>query len=123
MQSNGLVRFGAFELDLRARELRKHGVKIKLQYQPFQLLALLLEQPGQVVTREDIHQKLWPTGTFVDFDHGLNAAIQRLRQALGDSADNPRFVETLARHGYRFLASVDGAANQVSATPQPAHEI
>jgi Tol biopolymer transport system component/DNA-binding winged helix-turn-helix (wHTH) protein len=107
MHSASIVRFGVFELDLRAGELRKHGLKIKLQDQPFQILVMLLEQPGQVVTREQLHQKLWPDGTFVDFEHGLNAAIQRLRQALGDSAENPRFVETLARRGYRFVAPVD----------------
>jgi DNA-binding winged helix-turn-helix (wHTH) protein len=99
MQPASVVRFGAFELDLHTGELHKHGLKIKLQDQPFQILVMLLEQPGQVVTREQIHQKLWAEGTFVDFEHGLNAAIQRLRQALGDSADNPRFVQTLARHG------------------------
>jgi DNA-binding winged helix-turn-helix (wHTH) protein len=88
-------------------ELRKHGLKIKLQDQPFQILVMLLERPGQVVTREQFHEKLWPAGTFVDFEHGLNAAIQRLRQALGDTAENPRFVETLARRGYRFVAPVD----------------
>jgi DNA-binding winged helix-turn-helix (wHTH) protein len=107
MQSTSVVRFGVFELDLRAGELHKHGLKIKLQDQPFQILVMLLEQPGQVVTREQLHQKLWAEGTFVDFEHGLNAAIQRLRQALGDTADNPRFVETLARRGYRFVAPVD----------------
>jgi Tol biopolymer transport system component/DNA-binding winged helix-turn-helix (wHTH) protein len=107
MHSASIVRFGAFELDLQAGELRKHGLKIKLQDQPFQILVMLLEQPGQVVTREQLHQKLWAEGTFVDFEHGLNAAIQRLRQALGDAAENPRFVETLARRGYRFVAPVD----------------
>jgi DNA-binding winged helix-turn-helix (wHTH) protein len=103
------MRFGTFEVDLRAMELRKHGVKIKLQDQPFQILVMLLERPGEVVTREQLHQKLWPGGTFIDFDHGLNNAIQRLRLALGDSAENPRFVETLARRGYRFLAPLDMA--------------
>jgi DNA-binding winged helix-turn-helix (wHTH) protein len=123
MQSAPIVRFGAFEVDLRACELRKHGVRVKLQDQPFQILVMLLEQPGQVVTREQLRQKLWAEGTFVDFEHGLNAAIQRLRQALGDSADNPRFVETLTRHGYRFLAPVDGAVHQAVATIQPAYEV
>ncbi len=102
--STRIVRFGAFELDLRAGELRKHGLKLKLQDQPFQILVMLLEEPGQVVTREQFQQKLWSEGTFVDFEHGLNAAIQRLRQVLGDSADSPRFVETVARRGYRFVA-------------------
>src|SRR5689334_8722278 len=97
------VRFGSFELDLRAGELRKEGVRIKLQEQPFQILAMLLERPGQVVTREELRNKLWPADTFVDFDHGLNKAINKLREALGDAADSPRFIETLARRGYRFM--------------------
>lgn len=100
------VRFGAFEVDLHAGELRKNGVRIKLQEQPLQLLALLLKSPGEVVTREELQRKLWSTGTFVDFEHSLNAAVKRLREALGDSADNPRFIETLPRHGYRFIAPV-----------------
>ena len=87
------ARFGPFEADLRAGELRKHGVRIKLQDQPFQILAMLLERPGEMVTREELHQKLWPADTFVDFDHGLNNAINRLREALSDSADAPRFIE------------------------------
>ena len=105
-----LLRFGAFELDLRARELRKEGVKVKLQEQPFQILAMLLEHQGQVVTREELRSRLWPSDTFVDFDLGLNKAINKLREALGDSADNPRFVETLPRRGYRFLTTLDSAA-------------
>jgi len=99
------VRFGSFEVDLRAGELRKEGSKIKLQDQPFQILALLLERPGQVVTREELQSRLWPSDTFVDFDHSLNKAINKLREALGDSADSPRFIETLAKRGYRFLES------------------
>ena len=99
-------RFGVFELDLRAGELRRSGLKVKLQEQPFQVLTLLLEKPGEVVTRDDLRQRLWPADTFVDFDHSLNAAIKRLRDALGDSAENPTFVETVARRGYRFLAPV-----------------
>ncbi len=102
------VRFGVFEVDLQAAELRKNGVKIKLQEQPFQVLALLLEHPSDVVTREEIQKKLWPADTFVDFEHSLNAAVKRLREALGDSADNPRFVETLPRRGYRFIYPVEG---------------
>jgi len=86
-----------FELDLRAGELRRNGSKIRLQEQPFQILVTLLEHPGEVVTREELRSKLWPADTFVDFDHSLNAAIRRLRDALGDSADRPRFVETVAR--------------------------
>jgi TolB-like protein/DNA-binding winged helix-turn-helix (wHTH) protein/Tfp pilus assembly protein PilF len=108
------IRFGVFELDLSAGELRKKGVRIKLQEQPFQILVMLLERPGQVVTREELHQKLWPEGTFVDFEHGLNAAIQRLREVLGDSADTPRYVETLPRRGYRFIYSVEGREQAVA---------
>ena len=98
------VRFGAFEVDVRAGELRRSGVRIKLQEQPFQVLVRLLERPGQVVTREELRHSLWPEDTFVDFDHSLNTAVNRLREALGDSADSPRFVETLPRRGYRFIA-------------------
>ena len=109
------IRFGVFELDLKAGELRKQGLKIKLQEQPFQILVMLLERPGEVVTREEIQQKLWPADTFVDFEHGINAAVKRLREALDDSADNPRFVETLPRRGYRFIAPVDVGAGLVPA--------
>ncbi len=100
------LRFGVFELDLRAGELRKHGLRVRLQEQPFQVLAMLIEHPSEVVTREEIQKKLWPADTFVDFDQGLNKAINKLREALGDSAESPRFVETVARRGYRFLAEV-----------------
>jgi TolB-like protein/DNA-binding winged helix-turn-helix (wHTH) protein/Flp pilus assembly protein TadD len=100
-----IVRFGLFEVDLRAAELRKNGVKIKLQEQPFRVLVALLRNAGDVVTREELRRELWPTDTFVDFDHSLNAAVKRLRDALDDSAENPRFIETLPRHGYRFIAS------------------
>src|SRR5882724_1297828 len=102
-----VLRFGLFEVDLRAHELRRSGVKLKLQEQPFEVLSLLLERPGEVVTREELRDRLWPADTFVDFDHSVNAAIKRLRDALGDSADNPHFVETLARRGYRFIAPVE----------------
>ncbi len=105
-RSANLVRFDAFEVDLRAQELYKAGRKIKLQVQPFQVLAMLLEQPGEVVTREEMQKKLWPADTFVDFDHSLNTAIKKLRQALGDDKKKPRFVETLPKRGYRFLVSV-----------------
>jgi len=115
-----LVRFGAFEVDLRAGELRKNGVRIKLQEQPLQVLGLLLESPGAVVTREEIQRQLWSTDTFVDFEHSLNAAVKRLREALGDSADNPRFIETLPRHGYRFIAPVQGASPANLQVPTPA---
>ena len=101
-----VARFGLFELDLSAGELRKGGVKLRLQEQPFQVLALLLERAGNVVTREELQQKLWPSDTFVDFDHSLNTAINKVREALGDSASSPRYVETLARRGYRFIAPV-----------------
>src|SRR5262245_59263605 len=96
--------FGSFEVDLGSRELRRQGLKISLQDQPFRLLALLLERAGEVVTREELRDKLWPADTFVDFDHSLNTAVKKLRDALGDSAETPRYVETLARRGYRFVA-------------------
>src|ERR1700743_1991101 len=102
------IRFGVFEVDLAAAELRKSGTRIRLQEQPFQVLTVLLERPGEVVSREDLRQKLWPADTFVDFDHSLNTAVNKLREALGDSASSPRFVETLARRGYRFIAPVNG---------------
>jgi DNA-binding winged helix-turn-helix (wHTH) protein len=106
-QSNSkIARFGVFELDLAAGELRKNGVKLRLQEQPFQVLATLVERPGEVVTREELRQKLWPSDTFVDFDHSLNTAVNKVREVLGDSASSPRYVETLARRGYRFLAPV-----------------
>ena len=106
-RSSNVKRFGTFEVDLRARELRKGGIRIRLQDQPFEILAVMLERPGDVVTREELRQRLWPAGTFVDFEHSLNAAVKRLRAALGDDADNPRFVETLHRRGYRFIAGVE----------------
>ena len=105
-QDRGRLRFGVFELDLRAGELRKHGLRVRLQEQPFQVLATLLKHPGEVVTREELQKKLWPADTFVDFDHGLNKTINKIREALGDSAESPRFVETVSRRGYRFLAEV-----------------
>jgi cholera toxin transcriptional activator len=109
-KSTRVARFGLFELDLSAGELRKSGVKLRLQGQPFQVLALLLERAGDVVTREELQQKLWPSDTFVDFDHSLNTAINKVREALGDSASSPRYVETLARRGYRFIAPVHAEA-------------
>src|SRR5690349_955162 len=107
-QSPAILRFGVFEMDVRAGELRKQGVRIKLQEQPFHVLTLLLQRPGEVVTREELRSENWPADTFVDFDNSLNTAINKLREALGDSADNPRFVETLPRRGYRFIAPVTG---------------
>lgn len=106
-----VARFGVFELDLSAGELRRSGVKLRLQGQPFQVLALLLERAGEVVTREELQQKLWPSDTFVDFDHSLNTAINKVREALGDSASSPRYIETLARRGYRFIAPVEAPAH------------
>lgn len=101
-----ILRFAAFEVDLAAGELRKNGARIRLQEQPFQILTYLLDRAGEVVTREELRQKLWPADTFVDFDHSLNTAVNKLREALGDSATSPRYVETLARRGYRFLAPI-----------------
>lgn len=103
-----IVQFGLFELDLDARELRKSGVRIKLQEQPFQILAMLVERPGAIVTREELQRQLWPGDTFVDFDLSLNSAVKKLRQALNDDSENPRFVETLYRRGYRFIGPVNG---------------
>lgn len=102
------VRFGVFALDLRSGELRKQGLRIRLQEQPLLILQALLERPGEVVTREELRARIWPADTFVDFDHGLYSAMKRLRDALGDSADNPRFIETFSRRGYRFIAPVEG---------------
>src|SRR5437763_9705819 len=107
------VRFGLFELDLAQGVLTKEGRRIRLQEQAFRVLSILLERPGQTVTREQFRQALWTADTFVDFDRGLNAAIAKLRQALGDSADNPRFIETQARRGYRFIAPVTGPVEAV----------
>jgi TolB-like protein/Tfp pilus assembly protein PilF len=104
-----IVRFGEFELDQDAGELRREGTKIRLQEQPFQILQILLEQPGKLVPREELQKRIWPSDTFVDFDHGINNAIKRLREALGDTADTPLYIETLPRRGYRFKASVEGA--------------
>ncbi len=114
-----IARFGVFELDLSVGELRKSGVRLRLQEQPFQMLVLLLERAGEVVTREELRQKLWPSDTFVDFDHSLNTAINKVREALGDSASRPRYIETLARRGYRFIAPVqnDISVDGTSAVP------
>ena len=101
-----IARFGLFEIDLVSAELRKEGTRVRLQEQPFRVLAMLLERPGEMVTREEMRTRLWPGDTFVDFDHGLNTAVNKLREALGDAAANPRFVQTVARRGYRFIAPV-----------------
>jgi DNA-binding winged helix-turn-helix (wHTH) protein len=107
--SEGGLRFDAYHVDLRTGELRKHGRKIRLAGRPFQILALLLERPGELLTRKELQERLWSADTFVDFEHGVNAAIQTLRRALCDSHKNPRFIETLTRRGYRFIAAVEGA--------------
>jgi DNA-binding winged helix-turn-helix (wHTH) protein len=116
-----VVRFDIFEVDLRAGELRKEGRRIKLQEQPFRVLSLLLDRPGEVVTRDEIRQNLWQADTFVDFDHGLNSAVARLREALRDAADKPRFIETVAKRGYRFIGVLDDSAPAVSSAPDESH--
>src|SRR5438477_5002058 len=121
-QAGRIVRFGIFEVDLAAGELRKSGVRVRLQEQPFQVLAYVLQHPGEIVTREELRQKLWPADTFVDFDHSLNTAVNKVREALGDSASSPRYVETLARRGYRFLAPIereDKASQSVELSKAP----
>ena len=105
-------RFGAFEADASTGELRRQGIRVKLNAQPFQVLLMLLEHPGEVLTREEIARTLWSDGTFVDYDHGVNSAVNRIREALGDAATSPRFVETLARRGYRFVAPVESIATK-----------
>ena len=120
-RTDGSVHFGVFDLDVQSEELRKQGVKIRLPHQSFQILARLLESPGEVVTREELRQLLWPGDTFVDFDVGLNSAVKRLRDALGDAAENARFVETLSRRGYRFIGPITGPRQPaVAETPLPA---
>lgn len=122
----GTIQFSVFELDLRVGELRRNGSKVRLQEQPLQVLVSLLERPGEVVSREELRGRLWPADTFVDFDHSLNAAVRRLRDALGDSAETPRFVETVARRGYRFIAPVSGAKQVQPASAvalEPAHRL
>jgi DNA-binding winged helix-turn-helix (wHTH) protein len=106
IRSGRRVRFGQFEMDEHAGELRKEGIKVRLQEQPLQILQILLEHPGEVVTREELRKRVWPTDTFVDFDHGINNAVKRLREALGDTAETPRYIETLPRRGYRFVERI-----------------
>src|SRR5437868_15181719 len=113
--SAGFACFGEYEADLRSHELRRNGSRVRLPDQAFQVLALLLERPGELVTREQIQRELWPSDTYVDFDHGLNNAVNRLREALGDSAEAPRFVKTLPRRGYRFIATVKGRSLRAEA--------
>src|ERR1700730_6317659 len=108
-----IVRFGAFEVDLTKGSLHKNGVRIRVQGKPLQILTLLIEHAGDVVTRDELRQRLWPEGTFVDFEHGLNTAVRKLREALGDDPDNPRFVQTVPRQGYRFIATAQRAGPAV----------
>src|SRR5262245_30206361 len=117
IDSSRVVRFGVYELDLNSGELRKNGLKLRLSGQPSQILVMLLQRPGEVVTREELQKKLWSDGTFVDFDNSLNKAINKIREAVGDSADNPRFVETMARRGYRFIAPVEETSREYLQTP------
>src|SRR5881227_4108575 len=123
MNGNGSdrVKFGPYEVDLHTHELWKYGTRIKLVGQPFDVLTILLKKPGELVTREELRARLWPGDTFVDFNHGLNAAVNKLREALSDSADTPRYVETLPRRGYRFIAAVEWIAPvcaAVAASPE-----
>ena len=117
------IRFGPYEVDLAAGELRKNGRVVRLQEQPFQILAALLDRPGEVVTRDDLRERLWAGDTNVDFDQGLNTAINKLREALGDSAANPQFIETLPKRGYRFLFPLDEEHAPVSEAPKTAQEL
>src|SRR6187399_2538014 len=114
-----VVRFGVFELDVRSGELRKAGTRIMIQGQPLQVLSVLLEHPGELVARDELRARLWPADTFVDFEHGLNAAVKRLRDTLGDAADTPVFIETVPRRGYRFSAPVERVANDPNPSPLP----
>src|ERR1700746_3817449 len=113
------VRFAQFEVRFRAGELWKEGRRIRLQEQPFQVLTMLLERPGDMVTRAELQKKLWPADTFVDFDHGLNSAVARLREALNDSAERPKYIETEARRGYRFIGQLEQACDAHSLEPGP----
>ncbi len=115
-------KFDEFEADLRAAELRRNGTRLKLQLQPFQVLIALLERPGEVVTREELRQRLWPQDTFVDFDHGLNTAMVKLRDVLGDSASSPKYIETIAKRGYRFLGRSEAVPEQTPAAVRPGIE-
>src|SRR5256885_10398248 len=112
-----VVRFGVYEFASHRQELRKAGIRIRLEGQPLAILQMLLERPGELVTREELQKDLWPTDTFVDFEHSLNAAVKRLRASLNDSADQPRYVETLARRGYRFIAPLNAAEAETGVAP------
>ena len=119
--THGVVRFDAFEVDFRKAEIRKHGFRIRLQCQPFHILQILLEHPAELVSREELQRQIWPADTFVDFDKGLNNAVKRLRDALGDSAEQPRFIETQVKRGYHFIGAVTavngaGQAEEVNST-------
>jgi len=120
VQSGPVLRFDVFEVDFRSGELRKHGIRTRLQDQPFQVLRFLLERAGDVVTREELKQKLWPADTFVDFDDGLNTAVKKLRDTLGDSAGRSKYIETLPRRGYRFIGTVQ---QEVSLAERPQSEV
>jgi cholera toxin transcriptional activator len=120
MPSIARYKFDDFEADVRAAELLRHGTRVKLQMQPFQVLVALLERPKEVVTREELRQRLWPQDTFVDFDHGLNTAMVKLRDVLGDSASTPKYIETIAKRGYRFLGSPEAVPDQTAVTAQKA---
>src|SRR5438874_7163789 len=122
MNGNGSdrVKFGPYEVDLHTHELWKYGTRIKLVGQPFEVLTILLKKPGELVTREELRARLWPGDTFVDFNHGLNAAVNKLREALSDSAETPRYVETLPRRGYRFIAPVERPGTKTAQESAPA---
>src|SRR6516165_5725456 len=120
MPENGVYSFGVFELDSRARELKKHGVRIKLQEQPLRILLMLAQHPGEVITREQIQSELWPAGTYVDYENAINSSVRKLREALGDSPANPRFIETLSRRGYRLLVPVSRDGVEAPPPEQPA---
>src|SRR5580698_5684312 len=118
-----VIHFNDFEFDIRAAELRRSGARIRLQEQPFRVLTALLERPGEVVTREEVRKRLWPNDTAVEVSHGINAAVQRLREALGESAEDPRYIETLPRRGYRFVAPVRFTMNsRMESAPKPETE-
>src|SRR5215470_13900115 len=117
------IQFGVFELDLRNAELRKSGTKVKLQEQPLKILQILLENPGQIVTREELRSRVWPVNTFVEFDQGLYNAMARLREALGDASENPRFIQTVARRGYKFIAPVTLKTGEASSEVNPKTEV
>jgi DNA-binding winged helix-turn-helix (wHTH) protein len=120
---SSLIRFGPFAADLTTGEIRKHGVRLRLQQQPFEVLAALLERPGHLVTRDELQKRLWPDGIFVDYDRGLNKAVNRLREVLSDSAEEPRYIETVPQRGYRFIADIEkDRQSPAESVPQPAVE-